>query len=128
MKIPDGDKPRSERLLEGLVKELQSMTDTDALEGENPEELVKLGERLLLSARAEAGKLRMADAKRRLAVVSKNEISGARPSAADARKYLQSLPHLTLAARNLNDLSDADVVDLFNQATSLQDSSESQSD
>jgi hypothetical protein len=128
MKNPNGEKPRSERLLDGLVKELQSMTDTDALEGESPEDLVKLGERLLLSARAEAGKLRMADAKRRLAVISENEISATLPSAAEARKYLQSLPDLTLAARNLNDLSDADVLDLFNQATSLQDTSESEGD
>jgi hypothetical protein len=128
MKNPNGDKLRSERLLDGLVKELQSMTDTDALEGENPEELVKLGERLLLNARAEAGKLRMADAKRRLAVVSENETSAVLPSAAEARKYLQSLPDLTLAARNLNELSDADVLDLFSQATSLQDSSESKGD
>jgi hypothetical protein len=128
MKNPNGEKPRSERLLDGLVKELQSMTDTDALEGESPEDLVKLGERLLLSARAEAGKLRMADAKRRLAVVSENETSATLPSAAGARKYLQSLPDLTLAARNLNDLSDADVLDLFSQATSLQDTSESEGD
>lgn len=128
MKNPNGEKPRSERLLDGLVKEMQSMSDTDALEGESPEDLVKLGERLLLSARADAGKLRMVDAKRRLAVVSENETSPTLPSAAEARKYLQSLPGLTLAARNFSDLSDADVLDLFSQAKSLQDTSESEGD
>ncbi len=120
-----GDKPRNERFLDALVEELRTMSDTDALEGENPEELVKLGERLLKSARGEAGKLRMADAKRKLAVVSGHRASVALPSAAEARKYLQSHPNLTLAARSLNELSDADVLDLFSQAKSLQDSSDS---
>jgi len=128
MRNPNGEKPSSERLLDGLVKELQSMTDTDALEGESPEALIKLGERLLMSARAEAGRLRMADAKRRLAIVSENDTAGTAPSAAEARRYLQSLPDLTLAARNLNDLSDEDVLDLFRQATTLQDTSEPEGD
>src|SRR5688572_10550303 len=107
MTNPNGDKPKSERLLDGLVEELRSMSDTDALEGENSDELVKLGECLLKKAREEAGKLRMADAKRRLAIVADRKPSAALPSVADARKYLQSLPDLTLAARNLNELSEA---------------------
>jgi hypothetical protein len=120
-----GDKPRNERFLDALVEELRTMSDTDALEGENPEELVKLGERLLKSAREEAGRLRMTDAKRKLAVVSGQRTTVAAPSAAQARKYLQSQSNLTLAARNLNELSDADVLDLFSQAKSLEDSSDS---
>ncbi|HTE39913.1 MAG TPA: hypothetical protein VK629_03735 [Steroidobacteraceae bacterium] len=125
MTNPIGDKPKSERLLDGLVEELRTMSDTDALEGENPEDLVKLGERLLKSAREEAGKLRMADAKRRLAIVANNKPSASLPSVADARKYLQSLPNLTLAARNLSELSEADVLDLFSQAKTLEESSTS---
>ncbi len=97
------------------------MSDTDALAGESAEDLVNLGERLLKNAREEAGKLRMADAKHKLSVVSTNRTSGSLPSAADARKYLQSLPNLTLAARGLNELSDADVLDLFAQAHDLGD-------
>lgn len=120
-----GDKPRNDRFLEALAEELRTMSDTDALEGENPEELVKLGEDLLKSAREEAGKLRMSDAKRKLAVVARDRASVALPSAADARKYLHSRRNLTLAARSLNELSDADVLDLFCQAKSLEDSSDS---
>lgn len=125
MTNPNGDKPRNERLLDALVDELKTMSDTDALAGESAEDLVKLGERLLKNAREEAGKLRMADAKRKLSVVSTNRTSGALPSAEDARKYLQSLPNLTLAARGLNELSDADVLDLFAQAQDLGDPKDS---
>ncbi len=128
MTNPNGDKPRNERLLDALVDELKTMSDTDALAGESAEDLVKLGERLLKNAREEAGKLRIADAKRKLSVVSTNRTLGSLPSAADARKYLQSLPNLTLAARGLNELSDADVLDLFAQAQDLGDPNDSGSE
>ena len=45
------------------------------------------------------------------------------PSVAEARKYLESRTNLTLAARGLNELSDADILDLFSQAKSLESSS-----
>jgi len=45
---------RNERFLDALVEELQTMSDTDALEGENAESLVKLGYALLTRAREEA--------------------------------------------------------------------------
>lgn len=45
---------RNERFLDALVEELQTMSDTDALEGENAESLVKLGHALLTRAREEA--------------------------------------------------------------------------
>jgi Flp pilus assembly protein CpaB len=119
MTISSGDKPRNEQFLDALVEELRTMSDTEALEGENAEELVKLGERLLMGARVEAGKLRMAEAKRKLSVVPKKQTSRVRPTAAEARRYLESCPDLTLAARGLNELSDEDVWDLFEQAREL---------
>ena len=122
MTHPNGDKPREEQFLDALAEELRTMSDTEALEGENAEELVKLGERLLKSAREEAGKLRMAEAKRKLSVPSKNQSAFARPSVADAKRYLGSRPNMTLAARGLNELSDADVLDLFDQARSFDES------
>lgn len=115
-----GDKPRNERFLDALVEELRMMSDTDALEGENAEELVKLGERLLKGAREEAGKLRMVAAKRKLSIVSREAAPSAAPSVADAKKYLSSLPEVTLAARKLDELSDADLLDLYHQAKSLE--------
>lgn len=54
----NGDKPENERFLDALVEELRSMNDTEALEGEDPEELLKTGERILQSAKAEAGRKR----------------------------------------------------------------------
>lgn len=121
MSHPNGDKPRDERFLDALVEELRRMSDTEALEGEDAERLVKLGERLLTQAREGAGKQRMTDAKRKLSVVSERPSPAAHPSAAEARRYLESRPELTLAARNLNELSDADVLDLFSQVKSLEE-------
>jgi hypothetical protein len=125
MTNPNGDKPGSERFLDALVEELRTMSDTDALEGENAEELVQLGERLLKSARDEAGKLRMADAKHKLSLVSKTQTTLVPPSVAKAKRYLESHANLTLAARNLNELSDADVLDLFSQAKKLEEAAAS---
>jgi len=125
MSHSNGDKPRNERFLDALVEELQTMSDTDALEGENAESLVKLGQCLLMSAREEAGKLRMADAKRKLSVVSDKRMNVDTYTAAEARRYLASHQKITLAARGLNDLSDEDVLDLFRQAKSLEDASDS---
>jgi hypothetical protein len=121
----NGDKSRNERFLDALTEELRTMSDTDALEGENAEDLVQLGERLLKSAREEAGKLRMAEAKRKLSIVSKTRATVASPSVAEAKRYLESCPTLTLAARGLNDLSDTDVLDLFSQAKCLEEPSDS---
>ncbi len=120
MTISNEDKLKNERFLEALAQELQIMSDTDALEGENAEDLVKLGERLLKNAREDAGKLRMAEAKRKLSVVSTSREFSTMPTVAEAREYLQSLPELTLAARNLDELSDTDVLDLFCQAKILE--------
>jgi hypothetical protein len=66
----------------------------------------------------------MADAKRKLSAASERRTSAAPASVTEARRYLESHPELTLAARNLNELSDADVLDLFSQAKSLEDASE----
>lgn len=120
----NGDDQRNERFLDALVEELQAMSDTDALDGESAENLVNLGERLLDAARAEAGKLRMAEAKRKLSIASETVANIAPATAEQARRYLGSHPGLTLAARNLNELSDEDVLDLYAQAKSLEDSPE----
>lgn len=124
MSSPNGNKPRNEVFLDALVAELASMSDTDALEGENAEELSRLGERLLKGAREEAGKLRLADAKRKLAAIPKSQDSIDCPSVEEARQYLQSHPNLTLAARGLNELSDEDVLDLFRQTRCLEQASD----
>jgi hypothetical protein len=121
MSQPNGDKPPNERFLDALVEELQTMSDTEALEGEDAEGLVKLGERLLKQAREGAGKRRMTEAKRKLSTSSERRPLAAHPSVAEARRYLESRPELTLAARNLNELSDADVLDLFSQVKSLEE-------
>lgn len=115
------DKSRDERFLNALVEELQAMSDTDVLQGENPEELVRLGDRLLIKAREEAGKRRMSDARNRLAILSQSRPPTTEVSVARAKEYLQSHPELTLAARNLDELSDADLLRLFRDAIHLEE-------
>lgn len=115
-----GHKPRNERFLDALVEELRSMSDTDALEGENPEELLKYGERLLQGAKEDAGKRRLANAKKRMAVVAVRPTPAAAASVTDMRRYLQGLSNLTLAARQLDELSDEDVQRIYNQVKDLE--------
>jgi hypothetical protein len=115
-----GHKPRNERFLDALVEELRSMSDTDALEGENPEELLKFGERMLQGAKEDAGKRRLANAKKRMAVVAARPTPAAAASVTDMRRYLQGLSNLTLAARQLDELSDEDVQRIYNQVKDLE--------
>jgi hypothetical protein len=115
-----GQKSRNERFLDALVEELRSMSDTDALEGENPEELLKFGERMLQGAKEDAGKRRLANAKKRMAVVAERPTPAAVASVTDMRRYLQGLSNLTLAARQLDELSDEDVQRIYNQVKDLE--------
>lgn len=115
-----GHKSRNERFLDTLVEELRSMSDTDALEGENPEDLLKFGERMLQGAKEDAGKRRLANAKKRMAVVAARPTPAAAGSVTDMRRYLQGLSNLTLAARQLDELSDEDVQRIYNQVKDLE--------
>lgn len=120
-----GDKARNEQFLASLVHELQEMSDTDALEGMNAEELAKLGAAMLDSVKAEAGRRRLARAKAKLSLVS-GKAPERSVSAADARKYLASMsnaPDLTMAARGLDELSDEDTLNLYNQMKELESDS-----
>jgi hypothetical protein len=120
MSKTSGHKPRNERFLDALVEELRSMSDTDALEGENPEELLKIGERMLRSAKEDAGKRRLANAKKHMTVVAARPTPVAAASITDMRSYLQGLSNLTLAARKLDELSDEDVLRIYNQVKDLE--------
>ncbi len=124
MSNTSGDKPENERFLDALVEELRSMNDTEALEGEDPEELLRTGERILQSAKAEAGRKRRERAKQQLSLVSGQGVPAAdAATVSKARAYLRersSSQQLTLAARGLEEMSDADVMVLYNQLRSLE--------
>lgn len=120
----NGDKPENERFLDALVEELRSMNDTEALEGEDPEELLKTGERILQSAKAEAGRKRRERAKQQLSLVAGRGAQAFETTAvAKARAYLReqsSSQQFTLAARGLEEMSDSDVMVLYNQLRTLE--------
>lgn len=130
MSDTDGNKTKNEQFLDSLVRELQEMSDTDALEGMNTEELLKLGASMLNSVKTEAGRRRLTKAKAKLSSVSSKK-SAVSVSAVDARKYLgglSNLPDLTMAARGLQDLSDEDALHLYSQMKDLEDEATSEDD
>lgn len=119
-----------ERLLDACFAELQGMSDQDVLDGESPVAVRERAVKRLEWARAEAGRRRLATAKREM------ERRGARPmsivdiTAAKARAYIvqaAASSRVTLAARKLDEMSDEDVLRLYQQIRELEaDSSKSE--
>lgn len=121
--IKKGSEP-FELFSDSLTEELMSMTDSDVLEGLNPSSVKLDGLRILAKAKAKAGQLRLSAA--RAAIEGRNRVStlsGTPVSPNDARAYLQSVANdtrFTLAARDLGELSDEDILRLYRQAKQLQ--------
>lgn len=117
-------------LLDTYVKELRSKSDTEALEGADPALVKKEGLAMLASAKAKAGQRRLNSAKAQLAnkssepnlpetsVVSPQEVRAFLRKAANDTRY-------TLAARGLEEMSEADALQLYRQLKRLENDSES---
>jgi len=110
--------------LDTLVDELIEMPDEQVLLGLNAEAVQAGGLRLLNAAKAAAGRSRLATAKAGYAA-SKNRtvLIDSDVSADVARKFIAAARNderFTLAARNLGELSDAEVLDLYRKLKSLQ--------
>ena len=119
-----GGGSRSDAFARSLAVELIEMSDAELLEGQQPAEITAIGARLLESAKREAGKRRLAQARARTAVAAGVPDLGAPTvSAEEARAYLRlaskNLP-LTLAARNVSEMSDANILTLYRQVLLLQ--------
>lgn len=123
----------SDKFLDALTDELIAMPDEQVLDSVDAKAVQAFGLTLLNSAKSEAGRRRMAAAKARAA--------GARTqrpvtpvtdvSAAEARRYLAGASNdarYTLAARNLNDMSDEDIFRLYAQMKSLEAQADDQKD
>lgn len=112
-------------LLDALTDELVGMTDEQVLAGEDPALELAQGRDLLRKAVADAGKRRLATAKTAVAERRRSPPpapTAARVTALQAREFLQSAqndPRFTMAARQLSDMSDEDVLRAYNQLLRL---------
>lgn len=123
MKMPKPDATPFQMFTDALTDELIAMPDAEVLDGLDPDAVQANGLRLLADAKAKVGKQRLIAA--REAIKAKSEVA-AKPvisaTVSEARAYLLAAsndPQFTLAAREINELSDEDVLRLFSQAMQL---------
>nr|WP_297353867.1 hypothetical protein [uncultured Caldimonas sp.] len=114
--------------LDVLTQELIDMPDEQVLDGRDVGQLQADAQALLKSARAEAGRRRLAAAKagvgalRNQAPAQNVPVSGV--SAAEARRFIaeaQNDSKYTLAARKLGEMSDEEVLRLYSQMKRLEE-------
>lgn len=111
--------------MDTMVAELIAMPDEQVLDGLNPGAIQAEGLGLLKAAKATAGQRRLAAAK--VGVTSRKELPSEKSpvtvSLDEARRYLARAANdsrYTLAARGLGELSDEEVLRLYNQIKSLE--------
>jgi len=123
----DQDSARSEQLMRRLADELIEMPEAERLEGEDAAAALAFGKILFVAAKAESGRRRMERAKLRVTAFVPQSPKAQKVTADDAREYLRVAaqnPEWTMAARELNDISDADVLQLYEQARLLESDQE----
>ncbi len=110
------------------LEELLQMSDEDILEGVNPDALKAENLAMIGTAKAEAGRRRMAAAKAGMAVGRASSISSMpQVSVSEAKVFIEAAmndPHYTLAARSLGDMSDDDILRLYHQLHQLKSKNE----
>lgn len=114
--------------VDALTQELINMPDEQVLEGKDVAELQADAQALLKTARAEAGRRRLAAARSGIAALKNKPAATDSPvldvSAADARRFIaqaQNDTRYTLAARKLGEMSDEEVLRLYAQMKRLED-------
>lgn len=112
-----------DRLLDACFAELEKMPDADVLAGESVQSVKERAMKRLERARFAAGRLRLAAAKEKQKTVTPLRAISTAVSPGDARRYItrvaQDREH-TLAARDLAEMSDEDVLRLYQQIRELE--------
>lgn len=112
------------KFLKAQLEELLEMSDEEILEGSDPEVLKIEGLAMIAAAKAKLGKRRMAAAKTAMAIKKASTNPILNPVNIDeARAYLQAAANdsrITIAARSLGEMSDEDVIRIYNQLNKLQ--------
>jgi hypothetical protein len=123
MKPPAGPKNPFDHFMESYARELATTPDEELLEGLDPAEVRKRGLDILEKAKAKAGQIRLASARAQLdAATAKNSRASTPITPAEARAFLRHAANdsrFTLAARELGELSDEDVVKLYQRLKEL---------
>lgn len=113
-----------DNFIDSLVDELIAMPDDEVLDGENPEAVQAEGLRLLNAAKMQAGKARLAAARMGVAASKSSSASvHAAVSVSEARQFLADARNdsrYTMAARNLGELTDDEVLSLYAKIKSLE--------
>ena len=118
----NADEDRVSKLLDNFFEELQAMPDKDVLAGESPQAVRARAAERLARAAQEAGRRRMAAA--RIQAVHVNPSPVKPVSVQEARDYLARViedRHYTLAARQLEEMPEADILRLYAQLRELDD-------
>jgi hypothetical protein len=120
------EKPQDdlEILLDALLEELMSMSSVQVLDGEAPAAVQAKGLAMLSAAKQQASKRRLANAKAGLALVRADvRASNVRSvSAAQAKAFLREAANsgnYTMAARQLDEMSDQAALSLYNKLVRL---------
>lgn len=125
MNTKSGKPDPFDTLIDSYIEELIAMSDADVLDGADALTSQKEGLTLLDRAKAEAGRRRLTAARAKQAAQGsrREEADVEQVTAQEARAFLQQAANdgdYTLAARDLNDLSDHEALYLYQQFKSLQ--------
>lgn len=120
-------------LMDAHLAELMDMSDEQVLDGADPASAQVAGLRMLDSAKAEAGRRRLAKARDRLVAAKAAGPASQEPGISPqvARAFLRLAANdgrYTLAARGLDEMSDDDAVRLYLQLKHLESVEDDSSD
>ncbi|HDR9318643.1 TPA: hypothetical protein QDB16_005213 [Burkholderia vietnamiensis] len=110
--------------LESYMYELMSMSDDEILEGQDVDAVKQRAASHIAAASREAGRKRLATAKARLQKRDEPIASQASASLEEIKAYLRDAANdgrVTLAARQLSDMSEADARRLYTQLKQLRE-------
>jgi hypothetical protein len=117
-----GEEDPVSKLLDAFFDELQAMPDPDVLAGESPQAVKARAAQRLARASQEAGRRRMAAARIQAVHVNREPVKPV--SAQQAREYLARVirdSNYTLAARQLEEMTEAQILRLYQQLRELED-------
>lgn len=121
---PTNETTEFDNFIDALVDELIATPDDQILDGQDPAVVQAKGLGLLKAAKMKAGRSRLAAAKAGYASSkSKSVLPLQSVSADEARRFLAQAandPQVTLAARNLGELSDEEAIALYSKFKSIE--------
>jgi len=118
-----------DQLLEACFEELRQMPDREVLAGETPVEVRARAETRLARATQEAGRRRLIAARAEVARPrAPSAVARVAVSLVEARAYIARIiqdTHYTLAARQLEEMPESEVLRLYEQLRELEDQNSS---